>query len=907
MTAASAPMTETVPAVTAPVGLGHIVATIRTDPGLAAAIPATEIDGGATAAAALNGLIEQAFTATGALGDNQIDVADVVAINGYLRDNHLQTWIDLHGDDEGDVETGFHLVQNDGATTRMFRKNYINTVADGIYHLGFEIDGDRILNEDGNRNALLTDLADWLNYFVIDQSDTGTGLDRIVDTIKSDPGLAARTKAGDIDAGAGFANQLNHLILDAANAVGALGDGRVSHADVRAINQDIQINRMAEFVALHGDDEGGAETGFHLVQNDGATSQLFSRNYINTVADGIYHIGFDIVDGRVENEDGNANATVDALSAWLNAFLFDTPLLHGTNQSETLAGTDGAEQILGARGRDTITGGDGNDTIIGGAGNDVIDAGAGDDLMIVGSTDTGWDSYHGGAGTDTIDATEAAALRLGTSFGPSNGVEAIQGSGTTTILGNWSANSWDFSATTLDGIAEIDGGGGNDTVTGSAGADAIRGGRGNDVLAGGDGDDRFLVGADDTGWDDHQGGAGTDTVEGETGATIRFATNFAASNGVETIRGDGTTIVLGNWSANSWDFSATTLDGIAEINGGGGNDTVTGSTGADAIRGGRGNDVLAGGDGDDRFLVGADDNGWDDHQGGADTDTIEAETGATIRFATEFGASNGVETIRGDGTTTVLGNWAANSWDFSGTTLDGIAEINGGGGNDTITGSTGADAIRGGRGNDVLAGGDGDDRFLVSADDNGWDDHQGGAGTDVIEAASGATLRFAADFAASNGIETIRGDGATTVLGNWAANSWDFSGITLDGIAEINGGGGNDTITGTVGQDALIGGGGKDRLSGLGGDDVLSGEGGADSFVVEGAAFTANQTVTDFGTGRDVLELVSGGRYSSLADLTLTQDGADTLIGFGAAGDGGSMRLAGVGVDQIDAGDFLFI
>ena len=45
----------------------------------------------------------------------------------------------LHGDDEDGEETGFHLVQNDGAKTRLFGdENAIDTVADGIYHLGFQ-------------------------------------------------------------------------------------------------------------------------------------------------------------------------------------------------------------------------------------------------------------------------------------------------------------------------------------------------------------------------------------------------------------------------------------------------------------------------------------------------------------------------------------------------------------------------------------------------------------------------------------------------------------------------------------------------------------------------------------------------------------------------------------------------
>ena len=104
----------------------------------------------------------------------------------------------LHGDDEDDSETGFHLVQNDGATTQLFGdENAVNTVADGIYHLGFAIEDGSLLNEDGNANASLKDVAFWLNELLASdlagqntrQSDTGS---RTPKTIAAAGGLVAR-------------------------------------------------------------------------------------------------------------------------------------------------------------------------------------------------------------------------------------------------------------------------------------------------------------------------------------------------------------------------------------------------------------------------------------------------------------------------------------------------------------------------------------------------------------------------------------------------------------------------------------------------------------------------------------------------------------------------------------------
>ncbi|MEB3318385.1 MAG: bluetail domain-containing putative surface protein, partial [Cyanobacteriota bacterium] len=60
------------------------------------------------------------------------------------------------------------------------------------------------------------------------------------------------------------------------------------------------------------------------------------------------------------------------------------------------------------------------------------------------------------------------------------------------LLGDWTANSLDFSSVSLlGGNFLIDGGDGNDTLLGSALADRLRGGRGVDVLTGGNAADTF--------------------------------------------------------------------------------------------------------------------------------------------------------------------------------------------------------------------------------------------------------------------------------------------------------------------------------------------------------------------------------------------------------------------------------
>jgi hypothetical protein len=320
-------------------GLDRIVDIIRNDSGLANSIPSSEIVAGSQAANGMNALIVAAIRATGVANDGTLNAADVREINAHLRAKHAAEWRELHGDDAEGLETGFHLVQNDGATTRLFGDdNAVNTVADGIYHLGFEICGDHLLNEDGNANASLQDVAFWLSEFLADdlavgslanaavevpvEGTTDTGLDQLIAIVMSDRGLNRNVATGEIAAGARAADGMNTIIVAAIRATGIANDGTLDAADIRELNQYVRAHYRAEWVVLHGDDENGEETGFHLVQNDGAVSQRFGDdNAVNTVADGIYHLGFEICGDHLLNEDGNANASLRDVAFWLNELL----------------------------------------------------------------------------------------------------------------------------------------------------------------------------------------------------------------------------------------------------------------------------------------------------------------------------------------------------------------------------------------------------------------------------------------------------------------------------------------------------------------------------------------------------------------------------------------------------------
>ncbi len=195
------------------------------------------------------------------------------------------------------------------------------------------------LRNDRSWNAAVSDVAYWLNSFltiaratnalanpgVDPQVDgtTGTGLDTPVEAIFDDSGLNGRIGQAQINVGAGSADVMNKMLIEGIKSSGIADDGAIMALDMHALNDWIRANRLADWTKLQGDDDGGAETGFHLVQGDGGTSYLFDEATVNTLADGIYHNGFSIQWEHFVNEDGNGNASLADVATWLSLLLKD--------------------------------------------------------------------------------------------------------------------------------------------------------------------------------------------------------------------------------------------------------------------------------------------------------------------------------------------------------------------------------------------------------------------------------------------------------------------------------------------------------------------------------------------------------------------------------------------------------
>jgi Ca2+-binding RTX toxin-like protein len=488
-------------------GLDRMVDMVMADRGLDKKVPDAEIAEAADAANTMNAILHEAIQATNAAADGSFNLDDVRAINSYIRTYYKEEWNQLHGDDERNEESGFHLVQNDGANTRMFGKNFVNTVADGIYHLGYEIQGDRVLNEDGNANATLNDLADWLNFFYLNPATTGSGLDELVDVIKNDPGLIRRTNAGEINEGAIAANEMNKILVEAINSLGSAEDNIISVEDVRKINAYIRDNHLERWTELHGDDERNEETGFHLVQNDGAKARYRGDNFVNTVIDGIYHLGFAIEGDHILNEDGNKNANLGDLATWLNNFYLGEENTFGSEKNDRIQTLNEADKVWAREGNDKVRSGDGDDQVWGGEGNDHLDGGKGDDTLYGEAGNDylkgrdGNDTLDGGAGNDSLHGYEGNdQLRGGEGndrlSGGSGDDTLVAGIGDDKLSGEAGADNLEGG----EGNDHLDGGAGNDTLSGGAGNDYLKGREGNDTLDGGAGDDRLY------------GHAGNDTI-----------------------------------------------------------------------------------------------------------------------------------------------------------------------------------------------------------------------------------------------------------------------------------------------------------------------------------------------------------------------------------------------------------
>jgi Ca2+-binding RTX toxin-like protein len=534
------------------------------------------------------------------------------------------------------------------------------------------------------------------------------------------------------------------------------------------------------------------------------------------------------------------------------ANIFGTPFsdtLNGTGADDNIYGFGGNDVIFGNGGSDILLGDDGNDNLTGGIGADQLYGQDGDDFLDGGSGLA--NTFLGGRGNDyyILRAAGDSVIELagegedtvraffGGTYNLPAHIEHFQhlGLNPLIVVGNDLSNTFYFEY----GRNEIYGGDGDDQI--DAGIDIS-------VLAGGRGDDFFVV-----------RNAGDTIIE-------------HANEGIDTI-------LLGAFNAvNSYTLptnienlhlGASGSTGRSAGIGNALNNTIIGTAGYEELFGLDGNDVLHdgslqtatridvpggpvityyflteepkiadslfGGVGNDVYFVGARGTSTIERAGeGIDevrtTDTFYALQAnvENLTFLAEFPAG----LTRGG-----FGNELANV--LRGT--DGIDELFGRAGNDTLYGGTGAA--------NALFGQEGDDIYAVDA-----------VGDSVIE--------FAGD-----GNDTVRASVSSFTLRDHVENliytgTGDFIGVGSDAT--------DNMIQGGVGLDQLNGMGGNDMLIGGSGADLLQGGAGADQFRYLGGEAGFDRII-DFVSGQDKIALANSGfAHTATIDFVSTNTPAPT-------------------------------
>jgi Ca2+-binding RTX toxin-like protein len=371
-------------------------------------------------------------------------------------------------------------------------------------------------------------------------------------------------------------------------------------------------------------------------------------------------------------------------------------------------------------------------------------------------------------------------------------------------------------------------------------------------------------------------------VHGETTGGLNSIRDWdSATAGDQTVPADGNSKLDINGGAGN--DSVTVVAKGTEISsvimdGGPGDDVLTGADSPDALSGGDGNDRLVGGKGLDKMggdagndtMVWNQGDGSDVVDGGAGNDATEVNGAPTLGDVFAIAPDANPGSIRFDRTNLGPFHIVATTERFEVNGLGGddsltssagvgartLLSADGGAGADTITGTDGADLIVGGEDNDVLNGAGGDDRIVG---DRGADTMNGGTGddtlvwnngdgSDVVNGDAGRDDVEVNGAPAAGDVETVQPNGSRikfarsnlvpfsidiasseTMHANGLGGD-DTIAVSDVGSYEVTaqGGAGNDTLSGGSSSDSLFGGSGNDTITPGGGLDIVAGDDGND-------------------------------------------------------------------------------
>ncbi len=393
--------------------LESIITVLKSDPGLKANVSAEDMDKGIISSRMLNELLATIIDKKNFNADKVITPEELMKISDLIQgDPALYSLFDKsHGDDESELEYGFHYLQHDGALLTFQGRNAVNTVIDGIYHYGYMYSDGRFVNEDGNANETAADLAGWLNYFLNGQTRVfGTDEDDDLGTGEYSKSIAAAASEY-FDAGSGddsiWAGDGNDIVM-AGSGDDQSGGGKGADTMIGGTGTD-QLWGDAGADKIDGGDDDDSLGG-------GAGSDSIDGGLGNDKLGG--DVGNDKLHG--DNGDDSLNGGMGNDTMWGDAGDDD---LWGDMGDDTMDGGDGDDSMGGADGNDTMTGGEGNDDMGGDGGNDLVSGEAGNDTL------------HGGDGKDTLLAGGGNDDLNG-----GNGVDRLIGGGGADFYGMWDSD-----------------------------------------------------------------------------------------------------------------------------------------------------------------------------------------------------------------------------------------------------------------------------------------------------------------------------------------------------------------------------------------------------------------------------------------------------------------------------------
>ena len=324
------------------------------------------------------------------------------------------------------------------------------------------------------------------------------------------------------------------------------------------------------------------------------------------------------------------------------------------------------------------------------------------------------------------------------------------------------------------------------------------------------------------------------------------------------------------------DSTVILTSGNDDINAGGGDDVVFAKDGNDTIETGSGNDQVYAGAGDD-LVVGGSGSGDDVYSGGDGVDVLRYTSAVnSILIDARIGEASGIDIgsdvffefekfIAGKGADVIYASPIGN-------------EIDGYRGNDSIFGSFNVDVLIGGVGNDFIRGAGGKDSI------------DGGVGNDTVDYS---------DKTDSVLIVLNSAGGADVTIGGFIEDS-------IRNIENVNGGEGDDSISGDTFANVLSGNAGDDILKGGGGKDLLDGGEGTDTADYSDKSVTVVLTLSGAvksgvsvgGKAEDTVVNIEN-VISGLGNDTITGDGGANVLNGGAGND---TLNGGTGIDTLVGG-----